>query len=147
MQMSANVGTTGKEVNALTAAREKAKAQQSQNVSRKTSSSETREAYINEVQFSGRLGKEPEYFMTPSEKELAKSSLAVFNPGDKEHSMWFDLAMWLNEEPTEKGPANLELFQQFLTMTKGEAVVVKGRLTMRVYNEKTYYTITLTDIG
>lgn len=140
--MVAKVGTTGKQ-DALTAAREKVK--QDQHVSRETS--EIREAYVNEVHFSGRLGRPVEYAMTPSGKELAKTSLAVFNPGDDKNAMWFDLVMWLQEEGSDKWPANQELFECYLNMSQGEAVVVKGRLTMRIYNDKHYYTITLTDIG
>lgn len=148
--MDAKVETTGKQ-DALTTAREKAKAQ-TKNVSRETSS-ETREAYINEVIFSGRLGRDVEFQFTPTGKEMVKSSLAVFNPGNKEQdTMWFDLVLWINDEATEKGPATRDLAETFLTLSKGEAVVAKGRLTMRSYKDKqgdahTVYTITLTDIG
>lgn len=140
--------TTGKQ-DALTAAREKAK--QGQTVSQETT--EIRQAYINEVQFSGRLGRDVEFQFTPTGKEMVKSSLAVFNPGNKEQdTMWFDLVLWVNDEPTEKGPATRDLAETFLVMEKGEAVVAKGRLTMRSFKDKqgdahTVYTITLSDIG
>lgn len=142
--------TTGKQ-DALTAAREAAKAKQGQPAGQDTS--EIRQAYVNEVQFSGRLGRDVEFQFTPTGKEMVKSSLAVFNPGNKEQdTMWFDLVLWVNDEPTAKGPATRELAEAFLVMEKGEAVVAKGRLTMRQFKDKqgdvhTTYTITLTDIG
>lgn len=114
--------------------------------------SENKEGYINRVEFSGRLGREPEYKVLESGKELVSSSLATLNPGNyNEDTMWFELVMWLNEEATDKGPANRELFETFLAMTKGAAVVARGRQSMRTYTDKsgvlrTSVTITLSDI-
>ena len=109
-------------------------------------------AYINTVAFSGRLGKDVEYQTTSNGVELAKSSIAVFNPGVKKedehgHAMWFDLTLWHNEQDTDKGKKNTHLFEVFLEMTKGQEVTVEGRLTMRLWQEKPYYNINLTDIG
>lgn len=113
-----------------------------------TRSHDEKQAYVNFVGFSGRLGKDVEYTVTQTGKELAKSSLAVFNPGNKEHNtIWFDLVMWLNETATDKGKANSEEFLAFMNMEKGQEVVVDGRLSMRMWNEKPYFTITLTAIS
>lgn len=142
--------TTGKEVNALTAAREKSR--QPQNVSRETSS-EISVAYINRVEFSGRLGREPKHRFTPSGKELVNSSLAVLNPGNDEQStMWFDLTLWVNDGDDGKAPSNLDLVEAFLNMEKGRKVVAHGRLAFHSFVDKQgdshmVYTITLTDIG
>lgn len=141
--------TTGKQ-DALTAAR--AKSKQNPNGSRETAS-EVREAYINRVEFSGRLGREPQHRFTPSGKELVTSSLAVFNPGNNEqNTMWFDVMMWVNEEDTDKWKSNLGLVETFLNMEKGQEVVASGRLTFHSFVDKQgdshmVYTITLTDIG
>lgn len=105
-------------------------------------------SYVNAVMFSGHLGRDPEYVKTPSGHELAKSSIGVFNPGsDEAKTMWFDLTMWLNETTTEKGRENTKDFIKFMEMKKGKEVVAEGRLTMRMYKEKPYYTITLSAIS
>lgn len=101
--------------------------------------------YVNTVLFSGRLGKDPTYTATVNGKELLKSSFALFNPGNKDHStMWFDLVMWLSEE---KDNDNTEEFTGFSLMEKGQEVMLEGRLTMRMWEGKPYYTITIRHIS
>lgn len=89
--------------------------------------------YVNQVHFTGKLGKDIEHNQVGDDKFITKSSLAVFQPGEEE-PMWFDLCMWGLENET------LDLF---LELEKGEPVEVWGRQKIRKYEGKTYLTITL----
>ena len=99
-----------------------------------------KQAYINVVSFSGNTGKDAEFVTTTTGKELVKSSLAVWQPGKDAPSMWFDLVVWIDENKQEVAEA-------LLAQAKGSPIVVEGRLTMRLYQEKPYYTINVTKVS
>lgn len=101
--------------------------------------------YINTVQFSGTLGKEPLASYTGTGKGIIKSSLALFIPGvgDEDNTMWFDLTYWL---PDESDFEQDEVAVRFNDMVKGAKVVVTGRFTRRDFNDQYYYGVTVSDI-
>jgi hypothetical protein len=75
----------------------------------------------------GRISKEPE-----TRGKVQSTSLAV-NQRVRENGEWVDgPTMWF--DLATAGP-------QLLGVSKGDLVEVKGRLSMRVYKEKVYYTI------
>lgn len=81
-------------------------------------------ASFNQVQFIGRLGKDPELTVTPNGKPVSKFSLAV-DQGKDQKPMWLNVTAW------EKLAEIVEKYT-----CKGMQVFVQGKLVMRPYKDK-----------
>jgi single-strand DNA-binding protein len=81
-------------------------------------------ATFNQVQFIGRLGKDPDLTVTGTGKPVAKFSLAVDQGKDKE-------TMWLNVVAWERLAETVEQYA-----AKGMQVFVQGKLSIRAYDDK-----------
>ena len=81
-------------------------------------------ASFNQVQFIGRLGKDPELTVTPTGKPVTKFSLAV-DQGKDQKPMWLNVTAW------EKLAEIVEKYT-----SKGMQVFVQGKLVMRPYKDK-----------
>ncbi len=82
-------------------------------------------ATFNSCQFIGRLGKDPDFNVTPNGKPVVKFSLAV-DQGKGQDAMWLNVVAW------EKLAEIVEKYA-----SKGMQVFVAGRLQMRPYEDKT----------
>lgn len=81
-------------------------------------------ATFNSCQFIGRLGKDPDFTVTPAGKPVAKFSLAIDQ--GKDHP-----AMWLNVVAWERLAEIIERYA-----AKGMQVFVVGRLQCRAYDDR-----------
>lgn len=81
-------------------------------------------ATFNSCQFIGRLGKDPDFHVTPAGKPVAKFSLAV-DQGKDQPAMWLNVVAW------EKLADIVETYA-----AKGMQVFIAGRLCVRVYDDK-----------
>ncbi len=81
-------------------------------------------ATFNQCTFIGRLGKNLEMSYTPNGKAVAKFSLAV-DQGKDQKPLWLNIVCW-NELA--------ERMNQYLS--KGQLVLVQGRLVMRPYTDQ-----------
>ena len=82
--------------------------------------------FINSVALEGRLGKDPEVKQTPTGKQIAKASLAVYAGKNKDGSsktLWLTLSCW------EK------MADLLMECKKGDSVVVLGELTDDSYEK------------
>lgn len=86
-------------------------------------------ATFNSCHFIGRLGKDPDFNVTPVGKPVAKFSLAVDqgkdNQGKNNPPMWLNVVAW------EKLAEIVEKYA-----VKGSQVFVSGRLQVRAYDDK-----------
>ncbi len=86
-------------------------------------------ATFNSCQFIGRLGKDPDFTVTPQGKAVVKFSLAVDqgknSQGEKVQPMWLNVVAW------EKLAEIVEKYA-----AKGVEVFVAGRLQVRAYDDK-----------
>jgi single-strand DNA-binding protein len=81
-------------------------------------------ASFNQVQFIGRLGKDPDLQVSGTGKPFTKFSLAVDQGKDKD-AMWLNVTTWDTlAEITEK------------YAHKGMRVFVQGKLQIRAYEDK-----------
>lgn len=78
---------------------------------------------IRHCQMSGHLAADPE-FRRAGEREIAAGRLAVSQGRDKE-TMWFDLAAWGKYQR-----------EALMRLSKGDRVVVAGKLSMRVWTDR-----------
>jgi len=76
---------------------------------------------------------EPKPKYTPDGKKIIEFSVA-HNPTKDGEPMWFNCAIW---EP---------MANNFDWLAKGMAVMVRGRYSDRIYNEKIYRNITVEEI-
>src|SRR5437763_16206043 len=83
-------------------------------------------ATLNQCSFIGRLGKDPEMNYTPSGKAVTKFSLAV-DQGKGQDTLWLTIVCWNDLA---------ERMHEYLS--KGQLVVVQGRLVQRSSVEKTH---------
>lgn len=81
-------------------------------------------ASFNSLQLIGRLGKDPDFNVTPQGKPVAKFSLAV-DQGKDQPPMWLNVVAW------EKLAEIVEKYA-----VKGMQVFVQGRLVIRSYDDK-----------
>lgn len=86
----------------------------------------------NKVSLIGRLGMQPEYVTTETGKALARFSLAVNSSYKDKSGKWVDNTQWLNINAWGK---TADLVKQLLT--KGQEVVVEGKLVNSSYETKT----------
>jgi single-strand DNA-binding protein len=86
-------------------------------------------ASFNQVQFIGRLGKDPELQVTGTGKPFSKFSLAVDQGKDAQGKDRG--AMWLNVTTWDKLAEIVEKYA-----TKGVQVFVQGKLQIRAYEDK-----------
>jgi single-strand DNA-binding protein len=86
-------------------------------------------ASFNQVQFIGRLGKDPELQVTGTGKPFTKFSLAVDQGKDAQGKDRG--AMWLNVTTWDK---LAEITEKYAT--KGVQVFVQGKLQIRAYEDK-----------
>jgi single-strand DNA-binding protein len=86
-------------------------------------------ASFNQVQFIGRLGKDPELQVTGTGKPFSKFSLAVDqgkdNQGKDRGAMWLNVTTW---------DKLAEVVEKYAT--KGVQVFVQGKLQIRAYEDK-----------
>jgi single-strand DNA-binding protein len=82
-------------------------------------------ATFNSCQFIGRLGKDPDFNVTPQGKPVAKFSLAV-DQGKEKDAMWLNVVAW---------DKLAEIVEKYAN--KGMQVFVAGRLQVRAYEDKT----------
>lgn len=85
-------------------------------------------ATLNNCQFIGRLGKDPEFTVISSGTPVAKFSMAVDQGKSKDKDQ---PPMWLNVVAWDKLAEIVEKYA-----TKGMLVFVQGRLQMRTYEDK-----------
>ena len=81
-------------------------------------------ASFNQVQFIGRLGKDPDLQVTSNGKPFTKFSLAVDQGKDKE-AMWLNVTTW---------DTLAEIVEKYAL--KGMQVFVQGKLVLRSYDDK-----------
>ncbi len=81
-------------------------------------------ASFNQVQFIGRLGKDPDLQVTSNGKPFTKFSLAVDQGKDKE-AMWLNVTTW---------DTLAEIVEKYAL--KGMQVFVQGKLQRRPYTDK-----------
>lgn len=81
-------------------------------------------ASFNQVQFIGRLGKDPDLQVTSNGKPFTKFSLAVDQGKDKE-AMWLNVTTW---------DTLAEIVEKYAL--KGMQVFVQGKLQKRSYTDK-----------
>lgn len=81
-------------------------------------------ATFNQVQFIGRLGKDPELNVTSNGKPYTKFSLAV-DQGKDQKPMWLNIVTW------DKLAETVERYAH-----KGMQVFVQGKLQVRSYTDK-----------
>jgi single-strand DNA-binding protein len=86
-------------------------------------------ASFNQVQFIGRLGRDPDLQVTPEGKPVVKFSLAVDQGKDAQGRD--KEAMWLNVVAWEKLAEIVEKYAY-----KGMQVFVQGKLVIRSYEDK-----------
>ena len=86
-------------------------------------------ASFNQVQFIGRLGKEPDLQVTATGKPVTKFSLAVDQGKDSQGKD--RPPMWLNVTTWDKLAEVVEKYA-----TKGVQVFVQGKLQIRPYEDK-----------
>jgi single-strand DNA-binding protein len=82
-------------------------------------------ATFNSCHFIGRLGKDPDFNVTPNGKPVVKFSLAV-DQGKGQDAMWLNVVAW---------DKLAEIVEKFAS--KGMQVFVQGRLQVRSYEDKT----------
>jgi len=81
---------------------------------------------LNNCQFIGRLGRDPENRSTPSGKSVTTFSLAVSEKrGGNDNTEWINVVCW---EKTADFVANY--------MTKGQLAFVSGRMCTRKWQDK-----------
>lgn len=105
-----------------------------------------KQAYVNTCEFSGRLTRDNELHFTPSGTELCKGAIAIWQPGKDTPTMFLDLTLWHNDDAS-KDEFNTPVVEQFLLGEKGQEVVVRGRLAMREYEGKRYFSLVVRDIA
>lgn len=88
-------------------------------------------ASFNQVQFIGRLGKDPELQVTTTGKPITKFSLAVDQGGKDKDGQAKQDTMWLNVTTWDKLAEVVEKYA-----TKGVQVFVQGKLLLRNYEDK-----------
>src|SRR5437588_1304437 len=81
-------------------------------------------ASFNQVQFIGRLGKDPDLQVTSNGKPFTKFSLAVDQGKDKD-AMWLNVTTW---------DTLAEIVEKYAL--KGMQVFVQGKLVLRSYDDK-----------
>ena len=81
-------------------------------------------ASFNQVQFIGRLGKDPDLQVTSNGKPFTKFSLAVDQGKDKD-AMWLNVTTW---------DTLAEIVEKYAL--KGMQVFVQGKLQKRSYTDK-----------
>ena len=81
-------------------------------------------ATFNSLQLIGRLGKDPDFNVTPQGKPVAKFSLAV-DQGKDQQPMWLNVVAW---------DKLAEIVEKYAS--KGMQVFVQGRLVVRGYEDK-----------
>src|SRR6266487_5653766 len=91
-------------------------------------------ATFNQVQFIGRLGKDPELTVTSNGKPVTKFSLAV-DQGKDQPPMWLNITCW------DKLAETIEMYAH-----KGMQVFIQGRLVLRQYKDKNGIDRTAVDI-
>lgn len=80
---------------------------------------------LNHIAIMGRLTRNPEIRMTSANKAVASFSVAVNRDYDREQTDFFDVTAW-------EGKAHF-VEQNF---SKGQLIVVEGRMERRVYQDK-----------
>jgi single-strand DNA-binding protein len=88
-------------------------------------------ATLNLCQFMGRLGKDPEFTMTPSGTPCAKFSLAVDKLGKDKEGNRTKETLWLNMVAWGKTAEFVEKYA-----SKGSAAYVQGHLDIRGYTDR-----------
>src|SRR6266699_5051825 len=81
-------------------------------------------ATFNQVQFIGRLGKDPELNVTSNRKPYTRFSLAV-DQGKDQSPLWLNIVTW------DKLAETVEMYAH-----KGMQVFVQGKLQVRSYTDK-----------
>lgn len=90
--------------------------------------------YVNEVAFSGNLGTDAE--LAGNKKHTClKFRLAVWQPGEDNDTMWFNVVTW-----------DEDMCEEYADLEKGERIIVRGHLNMNTYKGKRYYGILATEI-
>lgn len=85
-------------------------------------------ASLNQCTFIGRLGKDPDFNVTPSGTPVAKFSLAIDQykgKGEEKETLWVNVVTW------DKLAEIVEKYAE-----KGRLVLVQGRLDVSVYTDK-----------
>lgn len=85
----------------------------------------------NKVSLIGRLGAQPEYVTTEKGTALARFSIAVNNSYKDKSGNWVDDTQWHNINAWGK---TADLVKKILT--KGQEIVVEGRLVNNNYETK-----------
>lgn len=86
----------------------------------------------NKVSLIGRLGAQPEYTTTENGRTLARFSLAVNSNYKDKTGNWVTDTQWHNINAWGK---TADLVKKLLS--KGQEIVVEGKLTNRTYETKT----------
>jgi single-strand DNA-binding protein len=81
---------------------------------------------INSITIYGNVGRDAEVRGTPSGKEVASFRLAASQGGDRP-TIWLDASAW---------SSNRFAFEDVSKLTKGDKVIVQGRLKMREWTDK-----------
>jgi single-strand DNA-binding protein len=84
-------------------------------------------ASFNQCTFIGRLGKDPDFSVTPSGTPVAKFSLAVDKQtkGEQKETLWLNIIAW---------DRLAEIVEKYTE--KGRLVMVQGRLDINAYTDK-----------
>lgn len=98
-----------------------------------------RDGQINDLRISGKLLTDVTRTTTSTGKEMLKSRLSAKKPGRTNETMWFDITVWCSDLPPER-------ITEMLQFHATEEVVVKGQLSTREWNGKTYLGITTSRI-
>lgn len=86
----------------------------------------------NKVSLIGRLGAHPEFMVTENGKSLARFSLAVQSNFKDKSGQWQKDTQWHNINAWGK---TAELVKKLLT--KGQEIIVEGRIVNRSFETKT----------
>lgn len=94
---------------------------------------------MNTIIFSGRAGKDPE--LMKGQGHGAKFSVAANERYKDKGGEWKDRTTWMNVQAWGK-------LADFVMrhVRKGEKVLVKGKIAVNEYNEKTYVTIVAAEV-
>lgn len=88
-------------------------------------------ALRNKVSMIGRLGAEPEMVTLESGRTLARFSLATNESYKDKSGEWQTLTQWHNLTAWGKTATNIER-----TLSKGQEVIIQGRLVNKTYETK-----------
>jgi len=88
-------------------------------------------ALRNKVSLIGRLGRDPEMVTFESGKSITRFSIATHQKYKLKNGEWSEDIQWHNVSAW--GPLGKRMSE---TLTKGEKIIVEGRLTHQTYENK-----------